>query len=400
MERLDNSILSPTQQYIVNKMSTAKRFAVVGGPGTGKTCLAMSAMAKSKSKQVLIVYSKPLTKMIEACSTKALTLHSFCWRFGADMEGVLGRNRDGLTVSEKYGYSKTGWPQWENLNKTYSELDERQKKELRYDAIFIDEGQDLPNEAYEFLNKISERVIVTYDEAQEVGRETSDETTSITRKASVDCNRILRQLDLEETFGDLFENFRNTAQIDCVSKLFYNNYGTSAPSLRLLSGKGKEGVKPKVVFSEVTQEIIDKIAEDAYQMNKLIAIIVPGEKAFYHIKDYMQNSIKSGKISEKKFHYKYGDDENMGKAENLNDTGVFLMTYKSSKGMEFNEVYLFDCQAMRLNTPAEKNKFYVATTRAERGLYLYFDCSRGSNCPVLKKIRENQNLFDIDGGGL
>ena len=44
MERLDNSKLSPLQRHIVDKMAMSKRLAVVGGPGTGKTVLAMSGM--------------------------------------------------------------------------------------------------------------------------------------------------------------------------------------------------------------------------------------------------------------------------------------------------------------------------------------------------------------------
>ena len=109
----------------------------------------------------------------------------------------------------------------------------------------------------------------------------------------------------------------------------------------------------------------------------------------------MDNAVDKRLISESKFFYKYGSVDNMKKADNLNQTGVFLTTYKSSKGMEFDEVYLFDCQKMPLNTPADKNKFYVAVTRAKDKLSFIFNCSYDNNCPVLDVIKEHENLFKI-----
>lgn len=65
------------------------------------------------------------------------------------------------------------------------------KKKLRYDEIFIDEGQDLPNEAYFFFSKIAERIIVAYN-TQEVGKENDDKANSEPkRKVGIDYNRIL-----------------------------------------------------------------------------------------------------------------------------------------------------------------------------------------------------------------
>ena len=87
MERLDNSKLSPLQRHIVDKMAMAKRLAVVGGPGTGKTVLAMSGMGLGTHKdQVLLTYSKPLSLMIYGCNVNSNTIHSFCWNFARDIE--------------------------------------------------------------------------------------------------------------------------------------------------------------------------------------------------------------------------------------------------------------------------------------------------------------------------
>lgn len=90
MERLDINKLSPVQKYIVNRISKEKSLAIVGGPGTGKTILAMSGMNKNdESKQILLTYSKPLSKMIKGCSVKSDTVHHFCWQLGRDIEQKL-----------------------------------------------------------------------------------------------------------------------------------------------------------------------------------------------------------------------------------------------------------------------------------------------------------------------
>lgn len=92
MERLDNSKLSPVQKHIVNMISKEKKLAIVGGPGTGKTILAMSGMNKNgNSKQILLTYSKPLSNMIAGCTVVTNTVHRFCWKLGSIMEKKLNQ---------------------------------------------------------------------------------------------------------------------------------------------------------------------------------------------------------------------------------------------------------------------------------------------------------------------
>lgn len=416
MERLDNSKLSPVQKHIVNRISKEQKLAIVGGPGTGKTVLAMAGMRKnSDSKQILLTYSKPLSKMINGCSVESLTVHKFCHELGKEITKKLNslgletekeESLDSIAIG-KYGYKKTGWPQtgwpqWDSLYRDYTKLPLSAQKQIRYDDIFIDEGQDLPNEAYEFFSKIADRIIVTYDDAQEVGRENYD--SELIRKAGIECNRITSVLGIQETFYDLIDNFRNTASIEHVAKLFYNNYGNSAISLRPSVCKRNIGSLPEVLFSDATQEIINKIADTAYQLNKHIGIIVPDKETFINVKQLMQNAITRGILPNSKFFYKYGKNtmyetnDNMNSVKNdaeLNQSGVFLTTYKTSKGMEFDEVYLFNCQKIVLNKSSDKNKFYVAITRAKDKLSLFFDCSYDCDYDVLKVIKEHEDMFKI-----
>ena len=416
MERLDNSKLSPLQRHIVDKMAMSKRLAVVGGPGTGKTVLAMSGMGLGTHKdQVLLTYSKPLSLMIYGCNVNSNTIHSFCWNFARDIEIELGdfsdeyeyedNYNDALkqVINREYGYSSTeSWPQWGKIISAYNRLSDEAKENMRYDAIFVDEGQDLPNEAFRFLSLIADRLIVTFDEAQEVGNEYVMESAKITRKSSVDCNQILSELSLQDSFYDLIDNFRNTAAIERVAKLFYNNYGSNNFSLRVVSANRPEGSKPKVIFTALNQQLFDGIADMAYQLNKQVGVIVPDWATFKTAKTFLDNAVARHIIPENRLFYKFGTECNMNKKPekneitSLNQPGVFLVTYQTSKGMEFDDVYLLDCQKNQLQSPADKNRLYVAATRAKETLTFVFNCSYYQSTPILDIIKENEECFDME----
>lgn len=410
MERLDNSKLSALQKHIVNAISGNKNVAVVGGPGTGKTILAMSGMnLGGNRKQILLTYSKPLSIMISECRIPCRTLHSFCWQtankieeFLKDYESEYKFDDDPLTkvqvINKEYVFTDDGFPRFKKLINAYNRLTENQKKELRYDDIFVDEGQDFPEEAFEFLKLLTNRIVVTYDEAQEVGGENSKGENALKRKAGVDCNKILNILSLQDSFYDLIDNFRNTKSIERVAKLFYNNYGSNDLSLRRVAANRPEGKKPKAIFSPLSQKLFDDIADRAYQLNKQVGVIIPEYDAntFKIAKEGFESAIDNGLLPENKFFYKYGKDKNMDSIENdLNQTGVFLITYKTSKGMEFDDVYLLDCQNSSLQTETDKNRFYVAATRAKETLNLVFSCTYESSCPVLEVVKNNESLFEI-----
>ena len=406
MERLDNSKLSPLQRHIVDKMATSKRLAVVGGPGTGKTILAMSGMGlDSNKKQILLTYSRPLSAMIKGCNVKSSTIHSFCWQLAKRIEYKLGDYANDYqcdddpqalirVINREYGYDSTGWPQWGKLTAAYNRLSDKDKKDIRYDDIFVDEGQDLPNEAFRFLSLIADRLIVTFDEAQEVGNEYVMESAKITRKSSVDCNQILSELSLQDSFYDLIDNFRNTAAIERVAKLFYNNYGSNNFSLRVVSANRPEGSKPKVIFTALNQQLFDGIADMAYQLNKQVGVIVPDWATFKTAKTFLDNAVARHIIPENRLFYKFGTEKN--EITSLNQPGVFLVTYQTSKGMEFDDVYLLDCQKNQLQSPADKNRLYVAATRAKETLTFVFNCSYYQSTPILDIIKENEECFDME----
>ena len=414
MERLDNSKLTPLQKHIVEEIANGHKVAIVGGPGTGKTVLAMSGMGLSNDKkQILLTYSKPLSSMIHGCNVKfCTTFHSFCWTLGARIEKILQdysyeyefdddcNSIFNNVITREYGYTKgSQWPQLEKLTKAFNRLTDEQKKDVMYDDIFVDEAQDLPPEAFDFLKLLCNRMVVTYDEAQAVGSENDSTvlTSKPVRKVGAECNEILRKLSLEDSFYDLIDNFRNTVAIERVAKLFYNNYEANNYSLREVATGRPEGSSPKVLFDGLSQQLFDQIADDCYQLNKQVGVIVPDLLSYKQARDRLNIAISKGLLPQEKFFFKYGTEDNMnGGGDALNKTGVFLTTYQSSKGMEFDDVYILDCQKNLLQSAADRNKFYVAITRAKENLTFVFSCEYTQSFPVLNVIKQNENLFDLE----
>ena len=77
----DYDELNITQQQIINSLAYAEKLAVVGGPGTGKTIIAIQAssiMSSSDEKCLFLTYSKPLIMQIE-CIAK---------QFGLNIENI------------------------------------------------------------------------------------------------------------------------------------------------------------------------------------------------------------------------------------------------------------------------------------------------------------------------
>jgi superfamily I DNA/RNA helicase len=64
--------------------------------------------------------------------------------------------------------------------------------------------------------------------------------------------------------------------------------------------------------------------------------------------------------------------------------------------MEFDDVYLLDCQKNQLQSPADKNRLYVAATRAKETLTFVFNCSYYQSTPILDIIKENEECFDME----
>lgn len=378
--------LTQVQARIYRAIGQTKRIAVIGGPGTGKTVLAILAANGSNKRALFLTYSRPLSELISKHGRRmsVSTCHSWIFWFAKSIWGE--------EVAKQY--TKDYQIQWEAIISAYKKLNESAREENRYDTVFVDEGQDLPDGFYRFLSLIADKVFVTFDDAQEVGNEGANRPEGGPLNIDLDFqrNRILNALGMQEDFYDLIENFRNTRQIERVAKLFYTNYEINDFTLRMETSVS-DGPLPKVYVGENKDKIVRMILNDMRNdLSASCAILVPSNREYDEWMELLQREFSQDEALKKYFYYKLSKNTNISE-DNVGEPGLFLMTMRASKGLEFDSVYVIVSDNTMLNTNSEKNAFYVALTRARSNLSLVFEHRNKS--AVWKIIDENEAFFDF-----
>jgi len=360
------------QKRVLFRIGKTPRFGVVGGPGTGKTVLALEAVNRTLEKEaaegvVFLVYSRPLSEFLSRHVRTSsewdvvLTWHSWLIRwlklsFGLDYGQVIERYQ-----IQKYVYD------WERIHQDVDAADYVHQ----YEYIFIDEGQDLPRELLTLLDKIAARLYVFFDDNQKFTPallKTEPDITHIKRA------EVFNALDIEEAFYDLTVNFRNTQAVERAAKLFEQPYFFNEVTLRRITAP-KKGRDPRLLDVRDDQELTRHIIEESLKYpERSIGVLIPLFKNRQgRVRDHYESLFRQdARVTDDNFHAYHNRRDTM-----LNTTGIFLMTYQTAKGLEFDHVYL-----LALNAPDftfdyyQRNAFYVSATRAKETLILVYDGSQ------------------------
>jgi superfamily I DNA and RNA helicase len=387
------SELNNTQKLIINLLPKSDKLAIIGGPGTGKTIIAIEAaamMANSKKKCLILSYSTSLRDQIK-CIAKTFNLNienieinSYLRWFWRELERL---GYDPKTLQEKeFVY---------DLSKIENALAIKSTEEkLMYDYIFIDEAQDVQDGLIKFFSQFCNKILVTFDDCQKIGNENGNDSI-----LSYDHSNILIDLKIGDKFFDLIDNYRNTTQIETVARLLFSSYDLNDVTLKKVTSK-KHGNKPKLICSneKLSYEKIAKYIVDHYDKSKSVAILFdstsPNKTALFNkLKEAINNEIKR-QNQDIKFLYKYGKNSTINSNNSL-DNAIFLMSFRTSKGLEFEEVFVLTTD-VKIDNYQKRNAFYVAFTRAKSMTYVAVDNASEYNDEINKLVLDNAYLFDVD----
>lgn len=337
---------------------------VVGPPGTGKTIMAIrrAAMIKKKRKRIqFIVYNWTLRQYIQMelknneILDQCTVFHTwFCEWYNDN----LHQNPPEL---EKYIYD------WVEIFKNIGA-----RVFQKYDHLVIDEGQDLPKEAYTFFQLISTNITVFADENQRIQEHHNSEIKDIKQNLGVERMHLLKR------------NYRNSLPIAVLASKFYAGLQTGIPELPTRNGR-----KPHAICAEDLRRQVEYIAGYATDNeNKDIAIFVASNKEQYEILKYCQEFKIAGRVqlyvSSARYEHQFID---------FAQHGIRLLTYTSSKGLEFDAVFIPSLEK-RIPDPEsdlEKMRFYVIASRAREDLFFLYS---GDELPPLLQGLPAQ-LFEI-----
>ena len=385
---INKEAFNTIQSHIIKQFGQKNRFAVVGGPGTGKTLLALEGfnqvLRDEADKQVaFIVYNRALRAFLKRYLNYSgkedviFTWHSWLTRF-------LMRTFDIDFEEMKKAYQPKPYTfDFDKIEHDLNEIDDIKK----YYYIFVDEAQDIPDALLRILDKVSIKFFVFLDDNQKFTPELLESNPPF---STIEQATTLHTLALEEDFYDLTQNFRNTKGIESVAKLFDFNYMINNITLRR-NTVFKEGPKPRLIdVSNIDVLVEYVISEHDKYPQKSIALLMPkiaNHKAL--LDTYRDAFLKHPKINKKNFYVHSSENE-----ASLNTHGIFLMTYQVAKGLEFDHVYLIE-----LNNPQfkldfyHKNAFYVSITRAEKELSLVFDNTL-KDTEVMIKLKSHHTIFE------
>ena len=384
--------LNSTQKTIINLLPKSNKLAVIGGPGTGKTIIGLQAaalMAESGKKCLFLSYSKTL-KYHLSCVARKFNLnmsnitinsyHSWMWNFlTKKCELTEEKIKKDLQI-KPYNYDL------KKLETLILSLSNNVR--VHYDYIFIDEAQDVQDGLIKILKLFSKNIIITYDDSQKVGFDEGNVD-------NYDHSNLLIDLGIGDSFYDLIDNYRNTRQTELVAKTLFLPYDVNGVSLLHVTSKN-EGEKPKILHANDNQ--IEKIVNyivDRFDFTKSVGVffdIVNLEESKTFFDSLCVLFKKKCKERNIKFRYKYGRTTNITD-ENSLDNAIFLMTIRCSKGLEYDDVYIFTHNT-DISDYKGKNALFVAFTRAKHNtIAIVFENGKHSNNPVYNLIKENGFLF-------
>ncbi|MEI1703968.1 3'-5' exonuclease [Acinetobacter baumannii] len=250
----------------------------------------------------------------------------------------------------------------------------------KYDAILIDEGQDFAQEWIQslvrILNPETNSILFCYDPAQNI----------FNRKRPSWRSFGLEVQGKKPT--ELMRCYRNTKEILVTARSFLNSKKLDSLVAeddfdRVLdpdTGECKIGALPITYQSQSFKEtiilIVKKIKyliDNGYPENT-IAILISRHNSQDKLDTVLEEAFKK---YAPKVDYKFILTSNDKKTLNLKDLNVKILNFESSKGLEFDHVFLIGLENMPRITAklvrdedTERKLTYVAMTRAKENLYM------------------------------
>ena len=315
-----DSELDDYQVKVINK-KTDNSYIVKGCAGSGKSILALwkakQIQDEGKGTFLYVVYTKSLKQYMNdgviqvGLPEKNVVNYDACFSWRKEDNGSFVRG---------------GW------------------KMGNYDYIILDEAQDFSREDIELLkSKVNKAFLIYGDTAQQLYKFIKEKET-----VSMEDIQYFTKYPLEQ----LVFNHRLPKKIARLAQYLNSENDDLEERCK------KEGTKkPKILQYQTIKAQYDEIISLIQNKNMGdVGILFRNneevKKAYNYFKDHNMN-----------VEAKYGDFMNL----DFNSDNPKLMTYHSSKGLQFEDVFLPECT---VEGEEDRNPLYVAITRSYSSLYI------------------------------
>lgn len=355
-----------------------ERHLIIGGPGTGKSVVALLRVLEhhdTNSRDYrFLVYNRLLLAASRQLTDNRVSGSTWISWYKEIFSTMAGRP---VNLVEGKGWAID----WKDVETWLAGLgQETLNPPVRY--LVIDEGQDMPSAFYSTLANMGlENFYVVADQNQQIGEDNSSRK-DLEDSLVIDTDQVI----------ELTYNFRNPYPVARLAREFYTGDPASPPpELPPVSGESvntpmlveyvESGHEPGFCFQKLIKRLL--IMSDNWP-NKLIAVITRSKSTrqrYYQCLLDMVDHMKS-KLAHPPLIKIYDTDGGSREEHSFDQGGIFVLTAKSCKGLEFDTVFIADIHEYPYYPNIEetqKKLFYVMVARAREKVFLL---KQKGPCPI------------------
>lgn len=360
------SDLTIEQLDIIN-LPTNRNWLIKGGPGTGKTAMAIWRVCQMRGKKVLLlVNNKPLMLLINSLWSKESLR---CCRCNTYHNWLNDLYREMF---------KSRIPQitplvidWDQVKSDFLKMGKI------YDHVVIDGAEDFPKEFFNCIKEVANNVTCFMDSNQTLVPENTDIIATILtfcRKSPY----------------SLTKNLRNPKEMYDAASLFCD---VKAISNCAISNK----IKPVLHECFDIKDFLNKTCDIIEQNQNASVGIIVNNKSINYWHNTIVDELEGRGIYGLVEMYKPGF-HNI--SLDFTKDNVKIMSFGATKGLEFDMVLIprFDRIKSFGDDIADRNRIYVAMTRAKEELHLFYitKSSSPNYIDTFSIINPNEQLFTWD----
>ncbi len=338
------------------------RHLIVGGPGTGKTVVALLRARRYRRNgdtYVFLVFNHILNHASRQLFGAELDSETWVSWFHRLFFEITGEPVPKLAPKEADGFEPIDWNRAEDVIDAMPSVPEFERP-----FLVIDEGQDMPPQFYGCLVNLGfENFFVVADQNQQITEENSSRA-DIANALGIDANEVI----------ELKMNFRNAWPVARLARDFYTgDPATPPPDLPMQPQGGATASTPTLYLYEGGN--LERIAKGILRMadrdpRTLIGVLAPSNavrQRYFNALRSVDVRLDNHRPSVETFHGGHRPELAFDQG------GVLVINAQACKGLEFDTVVLADVDEhyIRASDPdPAKRLFHVMVARARERVLL------------------------------
>ncbi len=368
------------EQEAARALPKAGQYLIVGGPGTGKSVLALIRTRRHQrdgDDYLFLVYNHLLNRASGQLFGEGLKSETWIGWFRKMFREATGKPAPSLPPRPGNGFRDIDWEGVETMIQSLPD------SALAIDRpyLVIDEGQDMPPQFYESLVNLGfENLFVTADQNQQI----TDDNSS---RRDIENGLGVNTADVKE----LTWNYRNRYPVARLAREFYTGDPASPPPD--LPGPGPSASTVPRLYS-YHPDYLDTVGRRILRLwdrdpRQLIGVIAPNN----HVRERYLEALQSADVSLENspsietFHGDHKPDVVFGEG------GILVINAQACKGLEFDTVILADIDEHWFNPrdpDAARRRFYVMVARAIERIFLFM--KKGEH-PIEKILPKDRSIL-------